>query len=74
MEKILPGFIVANVQWHYADSKIAKAKIPEKSQGGDFFQQAKRTLAALASAGLYLCFMFEFLFSIDYRIKRICIL
>ena len=29
-------------------------------QGGDFFpKQAKRTLAALASARLYLCSMFE---------------
>ncbi|KXO00944.1 hypothetical protein LS48_00215 [Aequorivita aquimaris] len=37
-----------------------KIIIAEKIKGGDFFQQAKRTLVALASARLYLCFLFEF--------------
>lgn len=43
-----------NSRWKYSFSAI---------EGGDFFlKQAKRTLAAFASARLYLCSMFEFLF------------
>jgi len=63
LKKILPGF-KGEIRWAQTIiSKTAKNIDQAKSEGGDFFlKQAERTLAAFASARLYLCGMFEFLF------------
>ena len=62
LKKILPVFKELNRQAQTIVSITVEIIIRAKSEGGDFFlKQAKRTLAALASARLYLCFMLEFL-------------